>query len=101
VNRQNVRGPKTPVQQQTCPVCKIAHPAYLERCPECGLEKEEREDPAKITRQKKFYQLPQETKDEHAMEQWALFSQALKSETPLEETKAQWILLDKKYHLLE
>jgi hypothetical protein len=90
-----------PVPRLTCPACETAHPAYLEQCPECGLEKEDREDPAKIARQKKFYQLPQEVKDEYTKEQWALFSQAFKSRTPYEETRAQWILLDKKYHLLE
>jgi hypothetical protein len=92
---------KAPVPQKTCPVCETVHPANLEQCPECGLEKGDGEDPAKIARQKKFYQLPQETKDEYAKEQWALLSQALKSRTPYEETKAQWIMLDKKYHLLE
>jgi hypothetical protein len=65
------------------------------------LEKGDREDPAKIARQKKFHRLPQETKDEYAREQWALFSEAFKSKTPYEETKAQWVMLDKKYHLLE
>jgi hypothetical protein len=92
---------KTPVPQNTCPVCETVHPDNLEQCPECGLEKGDAEDPAKIVRQKKFYQLPREAKDEYAKEQWALFSQALKSRTPFEETKAQWILLDKKYRLLE
>jgi hypothetical protein len=92
---------KAPVPQTTCPACGTVHPACLEQCPECGLGKEDREDPAKIARQKKFYQLPKEAKDEYAGEQWALFSQALKSRTPFEETKAQWIMLDKKYRLLE
>jgi hypothetical protein len=76
---------KTPVLRLTCPACGIAHPAYLECCPECGLEKEDREDPAKTARQKKFHRLPQETKDEYAKEQWELFSKAFKSRMPLEE----------------
>jgi hypothetical protein len=95
------RKAKAPPPQKTCPACETVHPAYLERCPECGLEKEDREDAAKIERQKKFHRLPQETKDKYAREQWELFSQALKSRTPYVETKAQWIMLDKKYHLLE
>ena len=92
---------KASESRKTCPACETAHPEYLERCPECGLEKEDREDAAKIERQKKFHRLPQETKDKYAREQWDLFSQALKSRTPYEETKARWIMLDKKYHLLE
>jgi hypothetical protein len=95
------RKAKAPIPQKTCPACETIHPAYLEQCPECGLEKEDREDPAKIARQRKFHRLPQEVKDEYAKEQWELFSQVLKSRTPYEETKAQWIMLDKKYHLLE
>jgi hypothetical protein len=92
---------KAPPPQKNCPACGSAHPEHLERCPECGLEKEDRENPAKIERQRKFHQLPQETKDEYAKEQWAFFLQALKSKLPFEETKAQWIMLDKKYRLLE
>jgi hypothetical protein len=92
---------KAPVPHKTCPACETVHPAHLEQCPECGLEKEDGEDPSKIARQKKFHRLPPEIKDEYAKEQWALFSQALKSRTPFEETKAQWIMLDKKYRLLE
>jgi hypothetical protein len=95
------RKAKAPVPQKTCPACETVHPANLEQCPECGLEKGDSEDPAKIARQQKFYRLPQEVKDEYAKEQWALLSQALKSRRPYEETRAQWILLDKKYHLLE
>jgi hypothetical protein len=90
-----------PAPQIICPACATTHPAYLELCPECGLEKDDREDPIKIERQRKFYQLPQETKDKYAREQWALFMQAMKSRTPFEETKAQWVMLDKKYRLLE
>jgi uncharacterized Zn finger protein (UPF0148 family) len=96
--RQRARAP---VPQQTCPVCGNIHSQHLGRCPECGLEKEDKEDPAKIARHQKFHRLSQEQKDEYAREQWALFSQGLKSEAPLEETKAQWIMLDKKYRLLE
>jgi hypothetical protein len=92
---------KAPVPQKTCPACETVHPACLERCPECELEKADEGDPAKIARQRKFHRLPREVKDEYAKEQWALFSQALKSRTPFEEVKAQWIMLDKKYHLLE
>jgi hypothetical protein len=92
---------KTPPPQKTCPCCGTTHPVYLERCPECELGKADDGDPAKIARQRKFHRLPQEVKDEYAKEQWELFSQALKSGTPFEETKAQWIMLDKKYHLLE
>jgi hypothetical protein len=95
------RKEQAPVPEKICPCCGTAHPAYLDRCPECELEKEDAGDPAKIARQKKFYRLPRETKDEYAKEQWELFSQALKSGMPFEETKAQWIMLDKKYHLLE
>jgi hypothetical protein len=89
------------VPEKICPCCGTAHPACLDRCPECELEKADESDPVKITRQRKFHQLPQEAKDEYTKEQWALFSQAMKSGTPFEETKAQWIMLDKKYHLLE
>jgi hypothetical protein len=92
---------RAPIPQRTCPACETIHPVYLEVCPECGLEKEDRDNPAKIERQRRFHRLPQETKDEYAQEQWALFSRALKSRTPFEETKAQWIMLDRKYHLLE
>jgi hypothetical protein len=90
-----------PVRQKTCPCCGTAHPACLERCPECELEKADEGDPAKIARQRKFYRLPREVKDEYAKEHGALFSQALTSGMPFEETKAQWIMLEKKYHLLE
>jgi hypothetical protein len=65
------------------------------------MEKGDREDPAKIARQKKFHRLPQETKDEYAKEQRALFSQDLKSGMPPEETKAQWIPTRQKCLLLE
>jgi hypothetical protein len=92
---------KAPAPQRTCPACETTHPAYLEICPECGLEKEDRDNPAKIERQRKFHRLPKETKDEYAKEQWTIFSRALKSRMPFEKTKAQWIVLDKKYHLLE
>jgi hypothetical protein len=90
-----------PIPQITCPACETIHPAYLELCPECGLEKENRDNPAKIERQRKFHRLPEETKEEYAQEQWALFSRALKSRSPIEEMKAQWIMLDKKFHILE
>ncbi|MDR2019944.1 MAG: hypothetical protein LBQ14_04175 [Treponema sp.] len=95
------RKAKSPPPQKTCPCCGTMHPACLERCPECELEKADEGDPAKIARQRKFHRLPRKVKDEYAEEQWALFSQAFKSGTPLAETKAQWIMLDKKYHLLE
>jgi hypothetical protein len=95
------RRARAPVPQETCPACETVHPASLEQCPECGLEKGDEEDPAKIARHQKFHRLPQERKDEYARERWALFSQGLKSGAPLEETKAQWIMLDKKYRLLE
>jgi hypothetical protein len=92
---------QAPVPEKICPCCGITHPACLDRCPECELEKADEGNPAKIARQQKFYRLPREAKDKYAKEQWELFSQALKSGTPFEETKAQWVMLDKKYHLLE
>jgi hypothetical protein len=98
---QERRKAKEPPPQKICPACGTTHPVYLERCPECGLDKGDGDDPAKIARQQKFHRLPQETKDEYAKEQWALFAQALKSKTPFEEVKAQWVMLDKKYRLLE
>jgi hypothetical protein len=92
---------KAPAPQKICPACETAHPAHLEQCPECGLEKGDREDPEKIARQRRFHMLPGEIKEQYAKEQWAIFSQALASRMPREEIKAQWIMLDKKYHLLE
>jgi hypothetical protein len=95
------RKEQAPVPEKICPACGTAHPACLERCPECELEKVDEGDTAKVARQRKFHRLPREAKDEYAKEQWALFSEALKSRTPFEEVKTQWIMLDKKYHLLE
>jgi hypothetical protein len=92
---------KAPDPEKICPACGTAHPACLERCHECELEKADEGDPAKVARQRKFHRLPREAKDEYAKEQWALFSEALKSRTPFEEVKAQWIMLDKKYRLGE
>jgi hypothetical protein len=92
---------KAPVSQTICPACGTAFSEKLECCPECELDKRDWEDPGKIERQKKFYLLPGERKDEYIKEQWAFLSRALESGMPVEETKAQWIMLEKKYRLLE
>jgi hypothetical protein len=92
---------RAPVSHTICPACGTAHQAGLEHCPECELDKKDREDPTKIAWQRKFYRLTREEKGEYAAERLALLSRAFKSEAPFEEARAQWILLDKKYHLLE
>jgi hypothetical protein len=93
------REAKAPAGQTICPACGTAYQAGLECCPECEPDKKDWGNPDKIARQERFRRLSREAKDGYAKERWEILSRALKSESPFEQAREEWIRPDKKYRL--
>jgi hypothetical protein len=84
-----------------CPACGTFHPREDDRCPECGIAREETGDERQIEKHRRYHALPPEDKRAYEAEAEELFRRFPQTPEGIRLVKDRWIAIEKKYHLLE